>query len=220
MSFTYLAPEWFFGYDVILELLFAIVTLMVSLFAFRMYKATDQDQIRLFGISFSFISVSYFIQSVFNYLMISKANENICNAFKIRSIVLFDTAGLHTHILFMTAGLILLVYMAFKIDDIRVLWLMVLLTLLGIFLNQDIQYMFFLFSTIYLIYLSWHFIKNYLRNRQSKTLLVAIAFVFLLFGMFHFLFSVDHRLFYVVGHLLELVAYLMLLLNFYLVRKK
>lgn len=220
MSLTYLSPSWFFGYDVALEFLFAVISLMVALFAFKMYKATNQNQIKLFGISFSFISVSYFIQSIFNYLIISKANENICRAFKIQSIAWFDAIGLYTHILFMIVGLVVLVYMTFRTEKTRILWLMLSTSLLAIFLSLNTVHMFFLFSTIYLVLLSWHFITNYLQNKQKKTLLIAVSFLFMLFGSMHFLLSLNHQLFYAIGHVLELIAYLLILLNFYLVQKK
>lgn len=220
MALTYLAPSWFYGYDVALELLFAVIALIVSVFAFKMYKATNQNQIKLFGISFSLISISYFIQSIFNYLIISKANENVCRAFKIQSIAWFDAIGLYAHIIFMTIGLAVLAYMTFRTEKTRIFWLMISTSLLGIFLSINIVYMFFLFSTIYLVFLSWHFITNYLQNKQKKTLIIAVAFLFMLFGSMHFLVSVNHQLFYAIGHILELVAYLLILLNFYLVRKK
>ncbi|NOZ80637.1 MAG: hypothetical protein GXP63_03095 [DPANN group archaeon] len=220
MSLTYLSPSWFFGYDVVLELLFAAIALMVSIFAFRIYKATGQKQIRLFGASFACISLAYLIQSLFNYLIISKANEHICRALKIRSIAWFDAVGLYAHILFMTLGLVTLVYMTFKTEKSRILWLLIATSLLGIFLSMNTLYMFFLFSTIYLMFISWHFITNYLQNRQKKTLLIAVAFLFMLFGSVHFLMAVDHRAFYAIGHVLELVAYSLILLNLYLVRKR
>ena len=220
MSLTYLAPSWFFGYDVILELLFAIIALTVSVFAFKIYKATVQKQIKLFGISFAFISISYFIQSFFNYLIISKTNENVCRILNLQSTFWFNSIGLYAHIFFMTIGLVVLAYMTFKTEKIRILWLMLTISLLGIFLSINKLYMFFLFSTIYLVFLSWHFIHNYLHNRQKKTLFIAIAFLFMLFGSMHFLVSVNHQLFYVIGHILELFAYLLIFYNFYSVRKK
>ncbi len=220
MSLTYLSPSWFFGYEVVLELLFAVIALTVALFALKIYRISYQNQIKLFGISFSFISISYFIQSVFNYLIISKANENISRIFKIQSIARFDAMGLYAHIFFMTLGLVILAFMTFKSDKTRIFWLMLITILFGIFLSVNILYTFSLFSSIYLVFLSWHFINNYLQNRQKKTLLIALAFLFLLFGSFHFLIPVNHQLFYVIGQILELFAYLLILLNFYLVRKK
>lgn len=220
MSFAHFAPTWFFGYDIALELIFAIVSLVVSIFAFKIYKATDQKPVKLFGTSFLFISLSYFMQSLFNFLIISKLNEQVCVIVKMQSVYLFDTIGMFTHMIFMIVGLVILTYMSFKSEKKSLLMLLLVISLLSIFLSRNKLYMFFLFSSIYLIFIAWHFISNYLRNKQKKTLLIAIAFLFILFGNIHFLFSVSHQLMYAIGHILELLAYLLILWNFYLVLKK
>ncbi|MBW2971141.1 hypothetical protein KY320_03200 [Candidatus Woesearchaeota archaeon] len=220
MSFTQFAPVWFYGFDVAFELAFAVVSLIVAIFAFRIHKATDQRNVQLFGIAFLLVSVSYFVQSLFNFLMISKANENICQVLKIQSILLFNALGAYTHMIFMTLGLVVLTYMVLKTENKEALWLLSVVSLLSIFFASNRIYMFFLMSSVYLVFLTWHFVENYLHNRQTKTLLVAIAFLFLLFGSSHFLVAVNHQLFYVIGHILELVAYMFILWNFVLVRKK
>ncbi len=214
-----LIPSWFFGYDVALEFLFAVIAFIVAIFARRLYNVTNQRQIRLFSISFLFIAISYLIKSVFNYLIISKANENIHSAFKLQSIAWFDSMGVYAYMLFMTIGLVILAYMTFKTDKPRILWLMLSTSLLTIIFSVNKMYIFFLLSSIYLIFLLLHFASNYWRNKQKKTLLVAVAFLFLLFGSVHFFLSVNHQLFYAIGHILEFFAYLLILLNFYLVLK-
>jgi hypothetical protein len=220
MSFANLAPSWFFGYDVALEFVFAVISIVVALFAFKIFKKTDQKQVKLFGHAFLLIGISYLIQSILNYLIISKANETICRAIKLNSIAWFNAFGVYAHIFFMTVGLVLLVYMTFKTDNKKILWLLMITSLLAVFLSINTLYIFYLISTIYLIFISWHFINNYLKNKHTKTLLVAVAFLFLLFGSIHFIFAVNHQLFYVLGHILELFAYLLILANFYLVLKK
>lgn len=219
MSLAYLAPSWFYGYDVILELLFAVITLVVALFAFRVYKKTDQRPVRLFGISFLLISISYIIQSIFNFLIISEMNRQICTMIKLNSIAFFNLLGIYTHMLFMTLGLVILIVMTCKAKK-RILWLLLLISILGIFFSSNSLYMFFLFSTIYLAFISFHFIKNYLNKKKTNSLLIALAFLFLLFGNFHFIISVDHALFYAIGHILELAAYMLIATNLYLVLKK
>ena len=219
MSLSYFAPSWFFGYDIALELIFTIITFVVAMFALKIYKATDQKQVKLFGISFLLMSISYFIESIFNFMILSKANEEICRVIKIQSIIFFDTMGIYAHMILMTLGLVTLVYMTFKTKKKRIFWLLLLTSLSGIILSRNKLYIFFVLSTIYLAFISWHFITNYLKNKQKKTLLIALAFLLLLFGDIHFMFSVNHQPFYVIGHVLELFAYLLILWNFYLVRK-
>ena len=102
MIYSNFSPSWFFGYDVALEFAFAVISITVAILAFQIYKKTLRKQIRIFGISFLFISISYFMQSVLNYLIITKANEQICAAIKINSIAAFNNAGIMIHIFFLT----------------------------------------------------------------------------------------------------------------------
>ena len=220
MFFAYSSPPWFFGYDAILEFVFAVVSLVIALFAFKIYKVSDQKQVKLFGIAFLFVSLSYFTQSLFNYLIISRTNATICRALNWWSVALFDTLGLYVHMGLMIIGLIILVYMSFKTEKQRILWLLLATSLLILLLSANRVYIFFLLSSVYLLFITWHFVENYLSNRKTRTLLVAVAFLFLLFGNIHFIFSVDHQLFYVIGHFLELCAYLLILWNFFLVLRK
>lgn len=220
MSFAHLSPQWFYGYDVVLELLFSIITLIVAVFAFKIYKKTSQEQVRLFGVSFLLISLSYLFQSIFNFLTIAKLTQAICTAVKISSVNTFNTFGIITHIFLMTTGLTILVYTTFKAKNLKLLSFLIITSLVSIILSRNMLYTFFLLSTIYLVFIEWHFIKNYLNNKKTKTLLVALAFLFLLFGNFHFLISVNHQVYYAVGHILELFAYLFILANLYMVLKK
>jgi len=220
MVHSHLAPTWFYGFDVGFELSFAVISLVISLFAFNIYRKTSQRPVKLFGISFFLISLSYFIQSILNFLIVSSLNENVCNMMKVMSVSVFEYLGILTHIIFMTFGLSILFYATLKDKRLRILWFLMIVSLSAILFSRNTLYMFFLISTIYLVFISWHFILNYLKNKQAKTLLVAAAFVFLLFGSFHFLISVNHQLFYVIGHILEFFAYAFILINFYLVQRQ
>jgi hypothetical protein len=213
MSFSVFSPEWFFGYDVALEFIFAIILLAVALFAFRAYKLTEQKQLIYFGLSFFFIGTSYLIESIFNYMTISKLNATICQVVKIKSIALFDLMGIYTHMFFMTIGLVLLVYMTFKIEEKRPLWLLLIISLIAIFLSLNKILIFFLLSSVYLLFLMWHFFRNYLSHKTKNTFMIAMAFFVLFISNLHFIFALNHSIFYFAGHVLELIAYLLILFN-------
>lgn len=220
MNTIYFSPPWFFGYDITLEFMFAIISLVVSMFAFHIYKMCSQKQAHLFGISFLLISISYFIQTIFNFLIVAKLNEQICGVIKIEDAAVFDALGMYIQIIFMTTGLALLTYMTLKTESPRIFWLIFSLGIMGIFAAKHVLYMYYLVSAVMLIFLSWHFVDNYLKRKKKQTLLIALAFVFLLVRDIQFVFSIDYELFYVAGRLCELAAYLLILWNFTLVRKK
>jgi hypothetical protein len=213
-------PNWFFGYDILLELTFAIITLIVTLFAFKIYKLTRQRQPKLFAISFLFISLSYFVRSFVNFAIVMKLNENICQALKIVNVNTWDTFGVYVYIILFMIGLITLTYMTCKIASPKMYLLLLSLTIFSLLLSTNALSLYYVMSSILLIFIVIHYFKNYVKRKQAKTLLVLIAFVFLFFGNVHFIFSVNHGLFYIIGHFLELGAYSLILTNLILVIKK
>ena len=210
---SHFSPVWFFGYDVALEFLFFVVSLFVAIFSIRVYRRTYQKPVRLFAVSFIFISISYLIQSVFNFIMLSEERSLI-------SVAILDTIAMYSHMLFMTIGLSILAYMTFKVDNKRLIALISIISLVAIFLSANPFYSFFLISSLYFGIVLIHFALNYIRTPRKESLLVVIAFVFLMFGSIHFIFSVNHSLFYAIGHILELVAYVMILINLLMVQRK
>lgn len=215
-----IGPDWFFGYDVALELLFAIITMIVAIQGFRIYKATLQKQPLYLAWSFLLISISNIIQSIINFLIITELNENVSQIVKIESITLFNNIGIYTHMFFMIVGLSILTFMTLKTKEIRGLILIPILALTGTFLSINPFYFYNVITSILLITITWYYINNYLKNKKTNTLMIAIAFLFLLFGSIHFLFAVNHSLFYAIGNILELVAFSLVLVNFVRVRKR
>jgi len=215
----YVVPEWFFGYDIVLELIFAVVTLLVSYYAFKVYKLSGQDQPKLFGISFLLISLSYIIQSIFNFIFVDKL-EDITSYQSIININILHALGVYSHILFFVLGLITLTYMTLKVKNIKISSLLFIIVLVALFFSSNVLYSFYLISSILLAYILLFYIINYWKNRQHKTILVLIAFAFLMFGNVHFIFSMNHSLYYVIGHLLGLIAYMLILANLVLVIRK
>jgi hypothetical protein len=219
MSTIFMSPNWFFGFDIIFELFFFIISLIIALYALKVYRATNQKLAKYFGYGFLLVAVAYFIQSLSNYLVYSKLNAQICQIANLASVATVDTIGTYIHMLLMISGFVVLLFVSLKSDKQRTLWILLSTSIIAIILSQNPMYTFYLLSSIYLAFIAWHFVENYLKNKQTMTLTVALAFIFLWFGTFHFLISVNHELFYVIGHILGFFAYIMILMNWYLVKK-
>jgi hypothetical protein len=122
--------------------------------------------------------------------------------------------------LFFLLGIVILVFMVLKSPTKIMLWLLIAITLIAMIFSNNPFLTYYLLSTVYLAIITWHYVGNFLAHEQTKTLLVALAFLLLFFGSFHYFLSVNHELFYVIGHFLELIAYILILTNFYWVLKK
>lgn len=221
MAQIIMAPIWFFNYNTLLELAFAIITLFVCIFSMNIYKLTKQRQSKLFSVGFLLISVSYFLQSLLNFQILSEFNEHGSILLEdMKELASLSVIGTYLQILFFILGLIMLVYITLDIKKIRIYFLLAVITIFSLLLSTNKIYLSYVFSSIFLIYISLHYFKNYINHKQIKTLLVLVAFIFLLFGSIHFIFSVNHLIYYIIGHVLELIAYLLIIINLILVVKK
>lgn len=219
MANIFVIPAWFLNYGMLFELAFAVITLMVGLFAFKIYKLSQQKSAKLFGVSFIFISLHYFLQSILNFSTLTKINQNICDIMKMNDLNSLNIMGAYSHMFFFLIGLATLAYMTLKINSKTTYALLLTLPLASIIFATNKLYVFYVMASIFLIFISIHYLKNYLKNRQFRTLFILIAFIFLLSGNLHFLISVNHGIYYVIGHFIELIAYILILLNFILVLK-
>jgi hypothetical protein len=220
MVHLYLVPAWFLGYDIVLQVIFALITLAVGIFALRISKISSQRSVKLFGISFLLISIAYFIKAFLNFMIMSRLNENISLALKVISVNVLNLIALNIHVVLFSIGLITLAYMTFRVKSAKIYTLSLILVLVAIFFAADTLTVYYIISSILLIYIFLHYLINYLNKKKINTLLVMIAFALLLFGNIHFIFSLENStIYYVIGHFLELSAYTLILINLILVRK-
>jgi hypothetical protein len=220
MANIFLSPDWFIGTAIILEIIFTVITLGVSIYAFHIFRLTNQRQAKFFAISFLGFSASYAIQSFLNAILFFRPKEQLYETISYLTLVTFNSISIYTHMLFFLAGLITLAYVTFKISNKKLYTLLMATGLVPLLFIKDNSYLFYILSSIFLIYISIHYFANYIKHKQVKTLLVLIAFVFLLIGRIHFIFLVNHALFFAIGHFLELAAYLLILISLLLVFKR
>jgi hypothetical protein len=205
--------------EVFLEFIFGIVTMVVSLMAYRIYKITNQKQSKFLSFSFFFISLGYFVQALFNLLILLELRKEISSLIMlVNRIYLFDRIGLSLHIFMMITGLVILLWMTLRSERTRTLWLLFILTMVSMYFSVNKLYMFFVLSSLYLAFISHHFIRNYLEKRQLPRLLVALAFASLFVARLHFLFIQNSILFYHIGHVIEMVAYTFIIINLALLK--
>ncbi len=215
----YMSPNWFFGYDIIFEFFFFLIASFIAFYALKVYRATGQKLARYFGVGFLLVSLAYLLQSISNFLVYSKLNPSLCMAANLYSVSTIDAIGTYSYMILMISGLVVLLFVSLKSDKQRTLWILLSTSIIAIMLSKNSIYVFYLLASIYLAFIAWHFVENYIKNKQAMTLTVALAFLLLWFGNFHFLISVNHELFYVIGHIVGFCAYIMILVNWYLVKK-
>ncbi len=221
MGTALIVPSWFFGYNIILEFVFALITLFVSIYAFKVYRLSAQRTALHFGIGFGCFSLAYLLQSALNFSILLKVNQSMCPMVKANLISYLDQIGLLFYVFLFTAGLLALAALSLKIKNTEIFSLLSVITFVALIFSSNKLFLFYLLSSILLVYITFYYLRQYLKHRQKSSLLVVSAFAFLLFGRIHFIFALDHGTYYVIGHLLELVAYGLIFINLYgIIRKK
>jgi uncharacterized protein involved in response to NO len=213
MSNIFIIPEWFLGYDMALEVIFAAVTLLVSYYAWKIHKTTEERNIRLFSMAFLFISLSYFVQCVLNLIILRQLEDEITGFIGLQSIYHLNLFGIYFHSILFLIGLLLLTYIALKIYSLQTFVLLFLLVFSSLYFSPYKTFMLYLLSTVLLGFIVYYYIANYWKNRKATTLMVLIAMILLFVGYLHFMFAMDNPMYYVVGHALELCAYVLVLIN-------
>lgn len=213
-------PNWFFIYSLAFDLIFALITLTVSLYSFKIYNLSNQRQSKLFGLAFLFFSISYFIQFSLNIMIIQEVGGKIISMFEFQDIINLNNLSIFVHMLFFTAGLITLFYMILNFKNKFVYGSLVFVSILLLILSANKIGFFFIFSSILLIIISIYYLNNSIKNNNKRSLLIVIAFFLLLMGHIHFIFLMNYELEYVLGCFLELAAYVLILINFLKALKK
>lgn len=220
MIHPYIIPDWFYSYEIVFKLAFVIITSIVSIYSYKVYKLSNQKQAKYFSIAFLFFSLSYLIKTFFNLAILTKLGENICVVTKIESINLLYLWGNYINMLFLIVGLITLTYMTFRCYNKQIYLLLIVISVLSVIFSINKMFWFHMLASVLLIFIVGHYFTNFIRHKQVNTFLVLISFIFLFIGHIHFIFAVNHAFFYVIGHFLELFAYLLILINLLLVLKK
>jgi hypothetical protein len=212
MTHLYLVPQWFFGFDIALEVLFGIITLIVAISAYRIYKISEEKSMKNFGTGFLFVALSYIAWAIVNLNLLIEAHEGPMGISPM-TFVLVGSIGIYAHMLLLAIGLITLVYATLGIKSPRTYYLMLGLGLLVVVSSFDKITTFRIISVFLLSYIVYHFFLQWREHKNKNLLYNFIAFTLLLASNLDFAFAGNYYSSYVIGHVLELFAYLIILKN-------
>lgn len=223
---AYIISPWFFGYNLIFLIMFAVTTLLVSIFAYRIYKLTKQNQLKLFSTAFLAFSIGYMIQAVTHFLISSRLIE-LMIGFRagrrvppLGGITTLNNILYNSYVIFIMLGLILLIYMTLKVKNMKIMFLLFGVIFLSLIFTPGHLFLFHTLSSLLLGFIVLYYYDSYKAKKQLQKLVVLIAFVFLLLGELALIFSVQNATFFMMGRTLQLIAYLCILTNLVLIIRK
>ncbi|MEK6926967.1 MAG: hypothetical protein AABX11_00895 [Nanoarchaeota archaeon] len=206
----YLIPEWFFGLDLGMEFLTAIITIAIAISAIKIYKMTGDAPIKRFGLGFLMIGISFTIWA-FAELFLIKSLDNGFRGIILERLQDFQILGIYAHIIFFIAGLVTLTYATFKINKDGVYYLLLGLSLLVMAVSLNKMITMNILSVFLLSFIAYHYFTEWRANRNKNTCKIFVAFLLLVFSNLSLIFS-DYSMYtYVISHSLEVIAYLIML---------
>jgi len=198
-------PQWFQGYDIAFNIVFAIITLFIAVLSYRAKNITSDKKYAAFGTAFLLMSISYTIFIFFALLFNTTNFVNILNLF---DFVFF------THMLLMLLAYTLLIIVILKITDRKVKALLLILMLLFVLFSFQYFIKFHIISFFLLAFLAYQFFKNHEDKKTTNTKLVFVSFFLL--ACSHIFFAAiqySHAL-YIAGEVLQLLGFILLFLMF------
>lgn len=218
------SPQWFYGKDILIDIVSIFILLLIAFFSIRYYNIKRNKNYIYLTLSFVILAGSFLAKILINFNVYYKLIET--QDLGIVSAVYQSMKA--THSIFITSFVVYWLSMTFGYY-----------ILYSIYQNQSLSN--FLFGT-YLItaytyiaypdYRTFHItlfvilalitaihLKRYLNNRYVATKLVTLSFGIITLSQIFFIFIDWNIYFYVIGELMQLIGYISLLFTFIMVLK-
>lgn len=211
MHQLYLIPGWFYGYDIVFEIIFGLITLFTAWNAYKVYKASKEKNIRSFGIGFLLVSLSYFVWAIINLFIVSDMGG--ARVLELPDILVLSTISIYAQIILFITGLALLASSTLKSNDDKLFALLFFISISAVCSASNKFFSTYSIAAILLLFISVHYISEFRRKRNKITGTISIAFSLLSLGTIELLFAGSTYLPYVISHLIILIAYIIILVS-------
>ena len=214
-------PPWFYGKDILIDIISIIVLLMIAFFSLRYYRIDRKNSNYLFlSASFFLIAVSFIFKILTNFTIYYHALDGDKFDFIIFTHSVAKTSGTFFYLGFFFYRLLTLLGLSAlysiyqkelpKGNIFLVLYLMVMLT----YFSQGTYYVFHLTSLILMSLIAMQFYRNYRLNKSRTAKLLVISFVVITISQLVFIFIKLAPMLYVAAEFIQLCGYIMLLFTF------
>ena len=210
MSYLYLVPNWFYGYDISIEFILGLITLLVGFYALKVYKLIKERDIKYFGIGFLLISLAYFLWGFLNLFIISEIHEGT-RELDLTNILVFSNISIYIYLILLVSGLAVLTFTTLKEKNCNSLWLLLSVSLVAIFFGTNTSMVAYGIASILLLFIFVFYLQEYRKNKNISTGIVMIAFFLIFIGTVELIFAQGNYIYYVLGHGFKLIAYVLIL---------
>lgn len=209
MAYITINPDWIL--DIIIQVLGAIASLVLSYYGYKSYQLTKQRRDFYFSLAFLLLSANLFLYALIvpalfiYYTFYRSLDPGVLLPFAhfLNFIFMFLTLNAYT--------LLVAIYTKLEKKSILFLWAIFLFVIAfySFIFNRFI--LFNLMAALLVLYISFYTLRNYLKKKTKNSMLVALAFILITAAHLILALVTYINLFSIVGHVLQFIAYLFLL---------
>lgn len=220
-------PTWFLGLDLAIQLLGAILALVIAYYGYKSYKITNRNKDLYFSLAFLLLSINLFIYlalipSTILYYVYSYGTQ-IPSSILILGSQLFNFIFIFSTMF--AYALLILVYSDLEKKNFIILIFSLIFSLAAFSYVFKSILGFNLVSALLLVFIVFHTYKNYIKKKTRTSLLVLMAFIFLIFSHISFALNIlqTSTPIYLTARSLQFLgfaSFLIMLIRVYYGRKK
>lgn len=225
LDFVY-SPPGFYGKDIAIDIISAVVVLLIGLFAFRNFLL-DKKNYRHLLLSSAFVVLggSFLVKIITNIMShhqvgLSRYLTGLIIPTLIPKYSLLPAAGFLIYATLTLFGFYLLYALTSEKDIFRFDYLIIAYFIIIFTYFTRFNYsLFYLTAVLFLLAITRRYYLSYKKSQYKNTLLLCLSFAVITISQLVFIFTTSNHALYVAAELIQLIGYLLLLYTFVMVLK-
>jgi hypothetical protein len=223
LDFVY-SPPGFYGKDIAIDVLSAIVVLLIGLFSFRNFCLDKRNKKHLLlGSAFVLLGLSFIVKILTNVL--SHAEEWASRQFPfsifgnniLTSYSIIPAMGFLLYALLTLFGFYIIYALSSK-DELSMNYVIIAyFILISTYFTRFTYFIIYMTAFIFLFALSRRYFLEYKKKGYKNTLFLCISFSIITLSQFAFIFTATNHVLYILAEYIQLIGYLFLLYTFIMV---
>ncbi|MBN2459921.1 hypothetical protein JXB28_06575 [Candidatus Woesearchaeota archaeon] len=223
LDFVY-SPPGFYGKDIAIDIISAIVVIMIGLFAFRNFLIDKKNHRHLLlSTAFVLLGGSFFVKVVTNIMShhqvgLTKYMTGLLIPNIIPKFSLLPAFGFLAYAILTLFGFYILYTLTsdkevLSFDYLVIAYFIIISTYFARF-NYSL---FYVTATLFLAAITRRYYLSYKKSQYNNTILLCMSFGIITLSQFAFIFTASNHALYVAAEIIQLVGYLFLLYTFMMV---
>ena len=216
------SPAWFYGKDIVSDVISAITLILICIFSYKCYRMQKNKNHLFLSISFLTMAISFIFKILMNFTLYYRITETAKIGFvtfsypTMRSTDAFFFFGFLFHRLLMLFGLYLL-YSIYQKQNMPTFILTSFLIMMLTYYSQSAYYIFYLTALVLLALITASLVGSYKKSKFKMTKMFAASFGIIGLSQIFFILVYIRVQYYVLGEIIQLIGYLLLLASFVMV---